>query len=153
MMAAGCEGKLQMFADGAPVLVGVEEEETEAKLAPQASLHRLNRLEYNNTIQDLLGVDLEPANNFPPDASVEGFDNISSALTVTPSLMDNYVEAARVAVEDAFATRPVYSSQLEEDDPRWTYSINRADNTIGGIVRLRGGRADATVSLSEAGQY
>lgn len=142
-----------MFEDGAPIPIGGEGEETEAKLAPQASLHRLNRLEYNNTIQDLLGVDLEPANNFPPDASVEGFDNISSALTVTPSLLDNYVEAARVAVEDAFATRPVFSSMLEEDDPRWTYSINRADNTIGGIVRLRGGRADATVSLNEAGQY
>ncbi|MSO23560.1 MAG: DUF1587 domain-containing protein, partial [Acidobacteria bacterium] len=44
--------------------------------APQSTaairVHRLNRVEYNNTIRDLLGVDGKAANDFPPDDSVYG---------------------------------------------------------------------------------
>ena len=46
---------------------------------------RLNRAEYNNTLRDLLGVDLRPADNFPADEAAFGFDNISDALDFHPS--------------------------------------------------------------------
>ncbi len=66
--------------------------------APQSTaairVHRLNRVEYNNTIRDLLGVDGKAANDFPPDDSVYGFDNIAQALSVSPSLMEKYLAAA-----------------------------------------------------------
>ncbi len=48
---------------------------------------RLNRTEYNNTVRDLLGVDVRPADDFPQDDSAYGFDNIAQALSVSPLLM------------------------------------------------------------------
>jgi hypothetical protein len=72
--------------------------ENELASAPRSTtairVHRLNRVEYNNTIRDLLGVDGKAANDFPPDDSVFGFDNIAQALTVSPSLMEKYLAAA-----------------------------------------------------------
>ena len=35
----------------------------------RVTTRRLNRTEYNNTIRDLLGVDLRPADEFPQDDS------------------------------------------------------------------------------------
>ena len=59
---------------------------------------RLNRTEYNNTVRDLLGVDLQPADEFPQDDSGYGFDNIGDVLSVPPLLMERYMVAAeRVA--------------------------------------------------------
>ncbi|HEY0133242.1 MAG TPA: DUF1587 domain-containing protein, partial [Nannocystis sp.] len=58
-------------------------------------LHRLNRLEYNNTVRDLLGTTLRPADSFPPDTVTDGFDNVAEGLTLSPALMDLYATAAR----------------------------------------------------------
>ena len=55
---------------------------------------RLNRVEYNNTIRDLLGVPIRPADEFPVDDSGYGFDNIGDVLTVSPMLMEKYLAAA-----------------------------------------------------------
>ncbi|MCK6574807.1 DUF1592 domain-containing protein [Myxococcota bacterium] len=59
------------------------------------TLRRLSHLEYRNTVRDLFGVEVE---DFAPDRVVHGFDNVSSALAVTPLLADQYrVAAERVA--------------------------------------------------------
>ena len=55
---------------------------------------RLNRVEYNNTIRDLLGVSIRPADEFPVDDSGYGFDNNGDVLTVSPMLMEKYMTAA-----------------------------------------------------------
>jgi hypothetical protein len=60
----------------------------------RAPLRRLNRTEYNQTIRDLLGVDLRPADDFPADDSAHGFDTISEALAMSPLLVEKYVLAA-----------------------------------------------------------
>ncbi len=60
----------------------------------RVTARRLNRAEYNNTVRDLLGVDIEPANDFPQDDSAHGFDNIADALTLSPTLMEKYLAAA-----------------------------------------------------------
>jgi Protein of unknown function (DUF1592)/Protein of unknown function (DUF1588)/Protein of unknown function (DUF1587)/Protein of unknown function (DUF1585)/Protein of unknown function (DUF1595)/Cytochrome C oxidase, cbb3-type, subunit III len=68
---------------------------------------RLNRTEYNNTVRDLLGIRSRPADEFPPDDSALGFDNIAQALSISPSLMEKYLAAAeRVAREAVFGPRP-----------------------------------------------
>ncbi|MCB9570078.1 MAG: DUF1592 domain-containing protein [Myxococcales bacterium] len=74
-------------------------------VAPEP-LHRLNRLEYNNTVRDLLGVTLRPADAFPPDNATEGFDNLAEGLTLTPSQMDLYALAARELAEAALTIVP-----------------------------------------------
>ncbi|MGD1070029.1 MAG: DUF1592 domain-containing protein [Bryobacteraceae bacterium] len=55
---------------------------------------RLNRAEYNNTLRDLLGVDIHPADDFPQDDSGYGFDDIGDVLSLSPVLMERYLAAA-----------------------------------------------------------
>lgn len=68
----------------------------------RVTARRLNRSEYNNTVRDLLGVDIQPADDFPVDDSAYGFDNIAQALSISPLLMEKYLAAAekiaRIAV-------------------------------------------------------
>ncbi len=56
---------------------------------------RLNKVEYNNTIRELTGLDIRPADNFSPDPGSYGFDNIGAALTLSPVLIEQYHKAAR----------------------------------------------------------
>jgi hypothetical protein len=60
----------------------------------RVTARRLNRSEYNNTVRDLLGVDLRPADDFPQDDAGYGFDNIGDVLSVSPFLTERYVAAA-----------------------------------------------------------
>src|SRR5215475_1999338 len=67
---------------------------------------RLSNAEYNYTIRDLTGVDLRPAREFPVDpANQAGFDNSGESLTISPSLMSKYLEAAR-RVADHLVLKP-----------------------------------------------
>jgi mono/diheme cytochrome c family protein len=60
----------------------------------RVTVRRLNRVEYNHTIRDLLGVNFQPADDFPVDDSGYGFDNIGDALSLPPILMEKYLAAA-----------------------------------------------------------
>ena len=62
----------------------------------RVALHRLNRAEYAAAIEDLLGIKIDPAALLPKDDEAEGFDNVASVLTVSPSFLDQYISAARV---------------------------------------------------------
>ncbi len=71
-------------------------------------IRRLNRTEYNNTIRDLCLIEFEPAENFPPDDPSHGFDNIAEALTLSPLLMERYLDAAEAIVARTIVTdKPV----------------------------------------------
>jgi len=68
---------------------------------------RLNRTEYDNTVRDLLGVDLRPAEDFPQDDTGYGFDNNGDVLSLSPALMERYVTAAeRLARAALFGPPP-----------------------------------------------
>jgi hypothetical protein len=63
-------------------------------------VRRLSNAEYNNTIRDLTGVDLEPARDFPADgAAGEGFTNAGDALVMSPTLLGKYLNAAKEIAE------------------------------------------------------
>ncbi|HEY0712988.1 MAG TPA: DUF1592 domain-containing protein, partial [Polyangia bacterium] len=66
---------------------------------------RLNRTQYNNTVRDLLGTSLTPADAFPADENTLGFDTISGALRVQPEHLEKYL-AATTSLIDEFFTRP-----------------------------------------------
>ena len=66
-----------------------------AEAPTRVTIRRLNRVEYNNTIRDLLGVAATPADEFPLDDSGYGFDNIADVLSLSPMLMEKYIAAAR----------------------------------------------------------
>src|SRR5213078_3939244 len=71
------------------------------------SARRLSNAEYDYTIRDLTGVDLHPTREFPVDpANQEGFDNSGESLTISPTLMKKYYQAARgIADHAVFASR------------------------------------------------
>jgi mono/diheme cytochrome c family protein len=67
---------------------------------------RLSNAEYNYTIRDLTGQDLQPAREFPVDpANPAGFDNSGESLTMSPALLNKYLQAAR-AVADHMVLTP-----------------------------------------------
>ncbi|MBS1710036.1 MAG: DUF1592 domain-containing protein, partial [Armatimonadetes bacterium] len=60
----------------------------------KVTIRRLNRSEYNNTVRDLMGVDLHPADDFPSDDVGYGFDTIGDVLSVSPLHFEQYMRAA-----------------------------------------------------------
>jgi len=75
----------------------------------EITARRLNRAEYNNTVRDLLGVDFQPADDFPQDDSGYGFDNNGDVLSLSPSLMEKYLTAA-----EKIARAALYGSDVAE---------------------------------------
>jgi mono/diheme cytochrome c family protein len=60
----------------------------------RVTVRRLNRVEYRNTIRDLMGVDYDTPTEFPPDDTGYGFDTIGDVLTLSPMLLEKYLIAA-----------------------------------------------------------
>ncbi len=69
-------------------------------------LRRLNRNEYQNTIRDLLGVDVNLKEQLPQDGAADGFDNVGAALHISSFLMEKYLDAADKSLTLAIANRP-----------------------------------------------
>jgi len=67
----------------------------------RATIRRLNRVEYRNTIRDLIGVDFDAKGAFPPDDTGHGFDNIGDVLTLPPMLLEKYMLAANKIINEA----------------------------------------------------
>lgn len=62
----------------------------------RVAVRRLSNAEYTYTVEDLTGIDLEPAREFPADgAAGEGFTNAGDALAMSPALFSKYLGAAR----------------------------------------------------------
>ena len=90
---------------------------------------RLSNAEYNYTIRDLTGVDIRPTREFPVDpANTAGFDNSGESLTMSPALLNKYLQAARevgdhmVLTPDGFDFAP-HPMLVETDRDR--YAIQR----------------------------
>ena len=99
----------QPTADERELLVGwidqtVNTVDCDGPVSPgRVTLRRLNRHEYRNTIRDLLGVDYQPADDFPADDVGYGFDNIGDVLSLPPLLMEKYLAAAEEISQRAVA--------------------------------------------------
>jgi len=67
---------------------------------------RLNRVEYENTMHDLLAIDIPLVELLPEDGSAHGFDNVSEALRLSSAQIDSYLNAADKALDAAIDFRP-----------------------------------------------
>ena len=103
------------------------------------AIHRLNRAEYANAIRDLFGLDVAVNALLPADDEHHGFDNIAEVLSVSPTLIERYLAAARrisqLAVGDpslrpVAATYPVHGG-LDQDG---TVSDDLPFGSRGGIA-------------------
>jgi hypothetical protein len=69
----------------------------------RVTLHRLNRAEYNNTVADLFGTSLRPADAFPADDPGGDFDNIADVLSLSPLHLSMYQTAAQTLLDEALS--------------------------------------------------
>jgi hypothetical protein len=89
-----------------------------------AAVRRLSRAEYGNAVHDLLAADVDVRTLLPPDDQNHGFENIADALSMSPTLLERYLSAARRVAQLAVGdpeTRPVMQSfavpnSLVQDD-------------------------------------
>ncbi len=70
------------------------------------SMHRLNLLEYQHAIRDLLDLDVDVANLLPADDGSYGFDNIAGVLKMNQALLERYLMAAKKISRLAVGTPP-----------------------------------------------
>jgi hypothetical protein len=90
----------------------------DAKLPPDAGrpvLRRLNRAEYTNSVRDLFGIDLRPAEDFPADDVHEGFDTVGEVLSLPPLLLEKYLDAAERILDQAVGDGPVLDRTFEAE--------------------------------------
>lgn len=76
------------------------------KAEGRAQLRRLNRVEYDNTLRDLLEIDVDLKPLLPDDDSIAGFDNVGTGLQITRIHQERYLEAAETALNAAIVLGP-----------------------------------------------
>jgi hypothetical protein len=97
----------------------------------RVTIRRLNKVEYNNTVRDLLAVDIDPAKDFPSDDVGEGFDNIGDVLSLPPLLFEKYMNAAeRIADEAIFINSPERAPRDRQERLKTEGSAERNDRRI-----------------------
>src|SRR5437867_2414257 len=107
----------------------------------RVTVRRLNRVEYRNTIRDLVGTDFNSEVEFPPDDTGYGFDNIGDVLTVSPMLLEKYMVAAKAIVSEAVPT-------LSKVMPERTIAGGRFHGAIAGRENRDRNRRETLLSLS-----
>ncbi|MBM3797144.1 MAG: DUF1587 domain-containing protein, partial [Acidobacteria bacterium] len=94
------------------------------------ALRRLNNAEYTYTVQDLTGVPLHPAREFPADSAAgEGFTNAGNALAMSPALFGKYLDAGKEVAAHAV---------LLPDGFRFSRHATRRDWTDEILAEIRG---------------
>ena len=102
----------------------------------RVALHRLNRAEYANAIEDLLGLRVDASALLPKDDEADGFDNVASVLTVSPSFLDQYISAARVVTARALGNPAARAGSMTYRPARGT---DQAVHVEGLPLGTRGG--------------
>jgi hypothetical protein len=71
------------------------------------AIHRLNRFEYNNAVEDLFGLDLDVQSLLPGDETADGsFDNFADVLTISTAHLERYLSVARQVTRLAVGLPP-----------------------------------------------
>jgi hypothetical protein len=92
-------------------------------------LRRLSNAQYTYTIDDLTGLDLKPAREFPTDSAAgEGFTNTGNALVMSPALLTKYLDAGKMIASHAV---------LLQDGLRFSTGTSRRDWTDEAVTRIR----------------
>ncbi|PHS03018.1 MAG: hypothetical protein COA78_19460 [Blastopirellula sp.] len=121
------------------------------------TIRRLNRVEYENTIRDLMGVRFKATEEFPADDVGYGFDNIGAVLSLSPLLMEKYYQAAVKIADEAIIENvsdiiPTQNLRLDKfrskrgtSGSRNSFSMATTDEAIGEFEVTQGGEYIVTV--------
>jgi hypothetical protein len=118
----------------------------------RVTIRRLNRTEYKNTIRDLMGVNYEPADQFPGDDVGYGFDNIADVLSLPPILMEKYLQAAEEITNSAIVDPSV--PRFKETIPGSQFKKTTGSNPFQSEHALStNGTITHPLEITEAGKY
>jgi len=101
--------------------------------------YRLNRVQYANSVRDLLGLEIDAASLLPADDSGYGFDNIGDVLTVSPVLLEKYLSAAAAISRLAVGDRSLAPTSTDYSVPPATVQTERDSHDL--PIGSRGGLA------------
>jgi hypothetical protein len=101
----------------------------------EIAIHRLNRNEYANAIEDLFSLRLDAGVLLPKDDESDGFDNVASVLKVSPSFLEQYIDAARVVAATAVGN----STAKFDSRAYFAEAVNQTRHVAGMPLGTRGG--------------
>ncbi len=120
----------------------------------RVTIRRLNRSEYNNTIRDLIGVDFQPAKTFPSDDVGEGFDNIGDVLSVSPLLIEKYLDAAeQISSKAIVSINPFETRNKKLANKAFNSNANATPQGNGSLGLYSKGHVGTTVEFPSDGNY
>ncbi len=130
-------------------------EAADLKAKPDPGLvppRRLNRVEYANTLKDLLGVDFNPAGDFPSDDIGHGFDNNAETLSLPPLLMERYLSAAETALDKAIQLKAPKPAKRNLS-ARYLEPALKNPGDVKRFRELKDDRLFQTYKVTETGEY
>jgi mono/diheme cytochrome c family protein len=101
-------------------------------------LRRLNRIQYESTLRDLLGTQVEVADLLPDDNLAAGFDRTAAALDISPIHLLRYQLAAETALRSALPDRPWIPFQDRRTGKQITEKMPLFRELLGNLARLDG---------------
>ncbi len=119
------------------------------------TIHRLNRDEYQNTLRDLLEIDISAhdlVGGLPLDDVGYGYDNIADVLTMSPTHMEAYLDAAEKAVEIALGPM-IEIGNTPRPMPRIQRQGNGRPLRQGGQFFTTNGALRSVVEIPIPGEY
>ncbi len=117
----------------------------------KVTMRRLNRREYDNTIRDLVGLDLSLSDDFPSDDVGYGFDNIGDVLSISPLLMEKYLKAAEIVSTKAIEIPDLRPLRFDSENMKLTTGVAASEQNQ--LFFSSEGTASAEKYLSTPGTY
>ncbi len=137
------DSKVRPPADTLNLLVSTIENTVDKAAKPNAgskTFQRLNRAEYENAVHDLVGIDIDAGDYLPLDTKSANFDNIADVQSLSPTLLESYLNAAaavsRMAIGDktAAAIPITYTGSPFSSQHPWDHVDGAPYGTRGGVV-------------------
>ena len=119
----------------------------------RVTVRRLNRTEYNNTVRDLVGVDFQPADDFPSDDVGYGFDNIGDVLSISPLLMEKYLDASEQIASKAITAPEDVGIREQQTADDFGREGSADDGPQNSIVMASTGAVWSEFEFPASGQY
>ncbi|HEX4130946.1 MAG TPA: DUF1592 domain-containing protein [Pirellulales bacterium] len=119
----------------------------------RVTLRRLNRVEYASTVHDLLGVEFDAAESFPPDDTGYGFDTIGDVLNISPLLMEKYLEAAQSIVAHAVPPEGPKPPRRKLSPDGFKSPSKKDKTTASRIPFADAAKVRQSVKIGQAGRY
>jgi len=117
-------------------------------------MRRLNRVEYRNTIRDLVGVDFNPnAEDFPSDDVGYGFDNIGDVLSLPPLLMEKYLAAAEKILDRAIVSEDRIRPKPRRFDARSMQATGGLSPDGDMLTLFANGECVQPIEIAQPGKY